>query len=750
MNFDLYLARCRGNEKNCMYPDKVAVDSADALCEAAKMDHVCASYKDGYRSNKNFQESDVIVMDCDNDHTDNPEEFITPEALAEELGDVSYGIVKSRHNMMDKDGKSARPRFHLYLKTKKIRDAVEHAAIKRAVYEQYNFFDDNALDAGRFIYGVENPEVIWHEGKMTIEDLLARNSMTRVIKQGSRNSTMSRFAGKVVKRYGYSEEAHQIFLDEAAKCDPPLEDDELDKIWHSARKFAKTVEQQPGYVPPEEYNDAMPKGPAGSLKPKDYTDVGQAKVLVQEYGDEIRFNPATDYLRYNGIFWDESKEATVGATIEFLDLQLADAKLMVFNAVQALQNVNVDPVVVKAADKKAVEALNDDQTRLYQDYLEAIAYMGFVMKRRDYKYIKSALDTAKPLVYIPFEDLDKQEFLMNTPEGTYDLRLGMKGKREHRAEDLMTKVTLVEPGDTGEALWQETLNKTFLGDQELIDYVQEVVGLSAIGKVYVEALIIAYGEGRNGKSTFWNTVSRVMGTYSGNLSADTLTVGCKRNVKPEMAETKGKRLIIAAELEEGTRLNTSVVKQLCSTDPVFAEKKYKAPASFIPSHTVVLYTNHLPRVGASDDGTWRRLIVIPFNAVFKGTSDQKNFTDVLLEKAGPAVLKWIMEGAQRAINHGFHISQPKIVQDAIAEYRNQNDWMSSFLEDCCEVDPSYREKSGDLYTEYRNWATRMGEFVRGTSDFYAALDSAGFQKKRMNNGRFVAGLRLKSPFPEDR
>ena len=123
---------------------------------------------------------------------------------------------------------------------------------------------------------------------------------------------------------------------------------------------------------------------------------------------------------------------------------------------------------------------------------------------------------------------------------------------------------------------------------ELINYVQSIVGLAAIGKVYVEALIIAYGEGRNGKSTFWNVVSRVLGSYSGNISADMLTVGCRRNVKPELAEAKGKRLLIAAELEEGMRLNTSNVKQLCSTDEIYAEKKYKDPFSYIPTHTLVL------------------------------------------------------------------------------------------------------------------------------------------------------------------
>ena len=135
------------------------------------------------------------------------------------------------------------------------------------------------------------------------------------------------------------------------------------------------------------------------------------------------------------------------------------------------------------------------------------------------------------------------------------------------------RITAAEPGDKGKELWQDSLNIIFCGDAELIDYVQQIVGMAAVGRVYMESLVIAYGEGRNGKSTFWNTIARVLGTYSGNMSSDTLTVGCKRNVKPELAEAKGKRLIIAAELEEGMRLNTAVIKQMCSTDEIFAEKK---------------------------------------------------------------------------------------------------------------------------------------------------------------------------------
>lgn len=280
----------------------------------------------------------------------------------------------------------------------------------------------------------------------------------------------------------------------------------------------------------------------------------------------------------------------------------------------------------------------------------------------------------------------------------------------------------------------------------MIDYVQQIVGLSAIGKVYVEALVIAYGEGSNGKSTFWNTIARILGSYSGTISADALTVGCKRNVKPEMAELKGKRLVIAAELEEGMRLNTSIVKQLCSTDEVTAEKKYKDPFKYVPTHTLVLYTNHLPKVGANDDGIWRRLIVIPFNAKITGKSDIKNYSDHLAENAGGAVLSWIIEGAMKAIKNNYKMKIPKVVEDAINKYRENNDWLSSFVEECCEVDSTYTQKSGEFYQEYRLYCARTGEYTRSTTDFYTALENAGFEKKKTKVGAVIRGIRLKSDF----
>ena len=340
------------------------------------------------------------------------------------------------------------------------------------------------------------------------------------------------------------------------------------------------------------------------------------------------------------------------------------------------------------------------------------------------------------------QDLDANPYLLCTPDATYDLRKGLDGAREHSPDDFITKMTGYSPSEKGSEIWQDALNTFFCGDRALIEYVQRVAGIVCVGQVFLEAMIIAYGDGRNGKSTFWNTLSRVMGSYSGNISADSLTMNCKRNVKPEMAETKGKRLLIAAELEEGTRLNTSIVKQLCSTDAVFAEKKYKDPFSFTPSHTLVLYTNHLPKVGAKDTGIWRRLIVIPFKARIEGSADIKNYTEYLCENAGEAIMKWMIEGAQQAIDMGFKIPFPKCVSNAIAAYKAENDWLGHFLDDCCDVGDGLTAKSGELYSAYRAFSASNGEYIRSTTDFYAALEAEGFIRTRTRSGNIINGLKL--------
>ena len=756
MKLTIYTARCSGNAANCLYPDRREITSDKEMAVATKLDHVCATYKNNYRNGSNFISSDTVVMDCDNDHSDNPTDWITPKELDELLPGTSFAWVPSRHNLKQKEGSSPRPRGHVYFPIRNITDETQYAALKRAIQAEFPFFDPNALDSARFIFGADTGEVCWREGVMTIDELVtpsagaAADSLPYsggVIREGSRNKTLSLFAGKVLKRFGNTERAHDLFIEQSHKCEPPLEDEELSKIWASAtRFFNQKVLGAEGYVDPETYNADFKRT---SLKPSDYSDIGQAKVLQSEYGSELIFTSATDYLRYDGTVWLEDKQMAVAATIELLDMQLADADEMLERASEALISTGIDKEIVSAGGKALQKLIDtDDQAAAYRAYMSALAYHAFVMKRRDMKYIVSAMGVAKALLNHDVNELDTDPNLLNTPSGTFDLQKGLNGMQAHSAADLITKITECAPGADGASIWHDALNTFFCGNQELIDYVQRVVGMAAVGKVYQEHLIIAYGDGANGKSTFWNTIARVLGTYSGKISAEVLTVGNKRNAKPEMAELKGKRLIIASEMEEGMRLNTAMVKQLCSTDPIQAEKKYEKPFSFIPTHTLVLYTNHLPRVGANDEGIWRRLIVIPFEAKISGKGDIKNYSDYLYEKAGGAILSWIIDGARMAIALDFNWALPDVVQAAVDKYRQQNDWFAEFVDECCEVGEAYSEKSGAFYDEYRNYCARCGEYTRNSADFYTAVEKAGFKRKRTATGRFITGLRLKSEFLE--
>lgn len=137
--------------------------------------------------------------------------------------------------------------------------------MKQAAHELFRYFDAKAMDAARFFFGTSEPQVDFFKGDLSFADFLdyyhpeytfgqeaARS--TRTIREGSRNATLSHFAGRVLKRYGDSEQARAAFLEEAAKCVPPLEDGELSTIWRSAQGFYQRISQQDGYIAPDSYN----------------------------------------------------------------------------------------------------------------------------------------------------------------------------------------------------------------------------------------------------------------------------------------------------------------------------------------------------------------------------------------------------------------------------------------------------------------------------------------------------------------
>ena len=464
------------------------------------------------------------------------------------------------------------------------------------------------------------------------------------------------------------------------------------------------------------------------IRPDDFTDLEQASVFVRLCRDKIAFTLATKWLFYNGSKWEESQQKARGEVQRFVNKQKRDAKKQLYAARDRYDSAK------EARNKEATQSARNDKA-------DAERYFNQVLKYQNTTRIAATLTEAAPAALIEVKVLDADPYLLNTPAGTIDLRTGTC--REHDYRDYCTKITACSCSNTGRELWESFLEQVTAGDRELQNYLQIVVGMAAIGEVKQEKLIMAYGPGGNGKSTFFNALQLVLGDYAGNLSAEALTSNSKKNNSPEFAELRGKRLIIAAELKEHSSLDTAVVKKLCSTDFIQAEKKFKDPFSFKPSHTVILFTNHLPKVSTNDNGTWDRIIVVPFTQRFRNTDEEiLNYAQVLYEQAGEAILQWIVDGAKQFIGSSFKIESPECVRNAIAEYRQENDWVCKFVATCCETGTGYTVSADALQRRYREYCESKEEQACSAGELKRSLEAAGYRHQRTREGAIYRGLKL--------
>lgn len=261
----VYAANCRGNPTNCLYPHRIEITDEASAAKAFSRDIVCAEYRNNYRSVENFLIANALPMDCDNDHSNDPALWITAEDIENFFPDVAYLIHYSRHHMKSKGDLSSRPRFHVVFLIDLMTDPDAYVRLKQRVAEIFPFFDPAAMDAARFLIGTENPEVVFHPGTITLNAFLeeyeseqAFAQLETTIPEGNRNSTMSRIGARIIKRYGDTSEARELFFREAEKCTPPLEDMELETIWASCQKFFRKLSSTPGYIPPDVYNGTGP------------------------------------------------------------------------------------------------------------------------------------------------------------------------------------------------------------------------------------------------------------------------------------------------------------------------------------------------------------------------------------------------------------------------------------------------------------------------------------------------------------
>ena len=460
------------------------------------------------------------------------------------------------------------------------------------------------------------------------------------------------------------------------------------------------------------------------FRPSDFSDAGNAKKFIEVNRGRLLYTDSRGWLWWDGVRWVADDHKASALAVQMSDKMLEEAQ-------DAYRQALHQQAEAKAAGDRAEM---ERATALAREERE---YYNHANRTRSARYINNMLGLAKHFCIIDPAKLDGNPAELNTPIGIIDLTTG--DRRESDAESLCTKVTACAPGSKGAEMWIDFLNTVTEGDSKLMGFLQMVAGMALFGRVYHEGLILAYGGGRNGKSTMFNALSAVLGDYAGTLDIAVLTTD-RQNRGAALATLRGKRLIIAGELEEGKRLSVSTIKQICSTDPMTVEEKYKSPEVVLPSHSLILYTNHLPRVGSTDDGTWRRLTVVPFTATI--TRDIPNYGARLVEEAGPAILTWAIQGAVLFARNGYKLQIPDVVAELTEDYRAREDWLSNFLEECCTMEPGARAPAGELYQTYREWAERSGDYVRRSTEFMAAMEGRGFRKITPKGKKFWTGIKI--------
>lgn len=204
---------------------------------------------------------------------------------------------------------------------------------------------------------------------------------------------------------------------------------------------------------------------------------------------------------------------------------------------------------------------------------------------------------------------DTDPWLLNTPGGVVDLRTGRM--RPHRAEDYMTKITAVAPGGDCPR-WMAFLDRITAGDGSLQDFLRRVAGYALTGITREHALFFGFGTGANGKGTFLNTLTAILGGYASVAQMETFTASPFDRQPADLATLRGARLVTSQETEEGRRWAEARIKALTGGDPITARFMRQDFFTFTPTFKLFIAGNHKPALRAVDEAIRRRFHLIPF------------------------------------------------------------------------------------------------------------------------------------------
>lgn len=392
-----------------------------------------------------------------------------------------------------------------------------------------------------------------------------------------------------------------------------------------------------------------------------------------------------------------------------------------------------------------IESIKNEKVLHSEDVTEEEAretFQKYYKKTRGTQSKKNIMNELMHRKTVTPDEFDKDDMLLNVANGYVDLT-----SRELYKHDINKMFSQIANTDYSEkmqpAVWLDFLNDIFAGDKAVIRYIQKALGYSLTGSTREQVMFILFGKGRNGKSIFVETIAEILGDYSNNMQAKSLMVKKNDNVNTDIARLSKARFVTSSEPNEGFRFDEGLIKQITGGDKVTARFLYAEEFEYTPKFKIWVSTNHKPIIRGTDDGIWRRLVLIPFDVQIPEEKVDKDLKYKLLREA-PAILNWMAEGAYMWMREGLEL--PEKLKASSKAYRTEMDVIEQFIEDECKRVDDGRVKANELYSVYKNWANENNAYKMSNKDFGQKMKEK-FKSKRMNTGMYYLGLEKNSKYP---
>lgn len=474
------------------------------------------------------------------------------------------------------------------------------------------------------------------------------------------------------------------------------------------------------------------------------SDLGNALWFSKLHGANFRFVAEwRTWLRWGNTHWtkDEGAAAAQRAMVAVADKLKALAKEQtqkvnqLSDQLQALTSAGLEAVTTREDDIRT-EKLRED-IQLAEN--KAKSYRGRIQMLHSANGLQSALRVAQidSRLSIVAAAVDSDPMLLNVANGTVDLRTGEL--REHQREDHLTRITPVHYDPAAQCLaWQNFLATTVAPD--VAGYLQRAVGYTLSGSVTAQCLFFLWGNGANGKSTFVNVVRRLLGDYAQTGAASLLEATPGKH-PTDVADLASARMVTLTETESNRPFPAALIKTLTSEEPIRTRKMGQDFWQYMPTHKLWISGNHKPNIHDTDDGIWRRIHLIPFTRTVAPADRDPNLTAKLCSEL-PGILNWAIEGCRQWQRDGGMVSTPTL-DNALLEYRSEEDIFNAFVQEVCIVDPAVSTPRTEIWCAFDTWVKVASAKAKPNRNrFYAELLRLGFRTVNSNGQRCVKGLKV--------